>query len=283
LRLGLDQPSPPDRPDEILAQEPEHIAGRAAGVGQERLDRSLPDMLLTGFVGGIEVSLGALGAMLVLGVVLGAAPRLGLYGGLALGGLVFPVGFFFVVVGRSELFTENFLIPVVGALGRRSGLLRLAVLWGLSWLGNLLGCALVAGLLSVPEAIGPTILRGYAAYSAYKLDLPLPGLFVSALLAGMIMTVLTWLLLAVPSAPAKAIAIWAAGYVLFATNLSHVIVSAAILFVGFAPSGHDLADVARYVGVTSLGNLAGGLGLVTCFRLAQVWEKRRQRRQPGGR
>jgi formate-nitrite transporter family protein len=46
------------------------------------------------------------------------------------GALAFGIGFVFVVVGRSELFTENFLVPVAG-LDRRSraSWLKLGELW----------------------------------------------------------------------------------------------------------------------------------------------------------
>ena len=268
--------------DDLLGQEPEEIVGRAAGVGRERLDRSSLDVLLTGIIGGIEVSLGALAAMVVLGSTMAAYPRAGLYGGLAVAGAVFPIGFLFVISGRSELFTENFLIPVVAVFSRQRSAASLGGVWVLSWVGNLAGCAAVAALLSVHDAVGQPVLEGYRAYSAYKLSLGIAGLFVSAMIAGSTMTVLTWLLLAVRHPVGKMVVIWAAGYVLFASNLSHVIVSAAILLVGFARSGHDFADVCRYIGVTTLGNLVGGVGLVTIFRIAQAREKeRRKESRPG--
>ena len=43
------------------------------------------------------------------------------------------------------------------------------------------------------------------------------------------MTVLTWLLLSVRSTVGKVLVIWAAGYTLFATNVSHVVVGAALI------------------------------------------------------
>lgn len=265
------------RSDDILSQEPETIAARAAGVGQERLDRSAVDVVVTGFIAGVEVSFGALAAMLVLGITGTAAPSLGLYGGLAWAGLVFPSAFLFVTLGRSELFTENFLIPVVALLEQRRSVRELLELWSASLLGNLAGCAALALLLTVPKAMGEPILHGFAEYSAYKLSLPFPGLLVSAVFAGVLMTVLTWLLLSVQQPVAKILVIWSAGYVLFATNLSHVVVSAAILFVGFSLTNHTLLDVARYLGVATLGNLVGGVGLVTLLRLIQVKEKQRHR------
>jgi formate-nitrite transporter family protein len=260
----------------VLEQEPQAIAGRAAGHGRRRLDRSNPDVLITAVIGGLEVSLGGLAAMTVLGSALQAAPWLHLYGALALAGAAFPIGFLFVIVGRSELFTENFLIPVVAISGRERSVGSLAGLWGLSWVGNLLGCAIMAALLSAPGAIGDPIKEGYRAYTEYKLGMAPLGLFVSAVLAGMVMTALTWLLLAVHDALGHIAVIFAAGYLLFAANLSHSMVGAAVIFAGFHLVGRGVADAIGWVLIATLGNLVGGVGLVTLFRLAQAREQARQ-------
>lgn len=265
-----------ENPD-IIDLEPQQLAERASEVGSRRLDRSSVDILITGAVGGVEVSLGGLAAMSVLGGALTAFPKLGLYGGLALAGLVFPVGFFFVIVGRSELFTENFLIPVLGVFKPDQEPPSLMKLWGLAWVGNLLGCALMALVLSVPEALGVPIHKGYAAYAAYKLSVPPLSTLVSGVLAGIVMTVLTWLLLAVRDPVGKAVAIFAAGYVLFAANLSHSIVGASILFVGFVQANKTVSQLVIWMAMASIGNLVGGVGFVTLFRIAQVKEKKRQR------
>src|SRR3954470_18264198 len=52
------------------------------------------------------------------------------------GALAFGLGFVFLVVGRGELFTENFLVPISAVVARRSrpaGVLRL---WLVTFLGN---------------------------------------------------------------------------------------------------------------------------------------------------
>jgi formate-nitrite transporter family protein len=261
------------RQRDVLDVEPSQLAERAAEVGTERLQRGIGEALITALIGGVEVSLGAMASMAVVGAALRANPAIGLYGALALGGLVFPIGFLFVIIGRSELFTENFLIPVAGVARREQRLLYLVRLWGLSWIGNLLACAAIALLLSVPETIGQPLLTGYRDYAAYKLSMSPVGVFTSGILAGTVMTVLTWILLAMKESIAKIAAIFAAGYVLFAANLSHSIVGAAIIFVGFHLAHRSVADVILWVLVASLGNLVGGVGFVTLFRYAQVRSK----------
>src|SRR5919201_630688 len=261
---------------DVLPEEPREIAERASAVGEQRLDRSSLDILVTAFIGGAEVALGSLAAMTVMGAAMEAVPGLGLFAALALGGLVFPIGFLFVIVGRSELFTENFLIPVLGVLRHEAPARTLVGLWSLSWVANLFGCAVMAALFSIPHAVGDELLRGYRIYSDYKLSVAPLGTFVSGVIAGIVMTVLTWLLLAVRHPVAKMAAIFAAGFVLFAANLSHGIVGASILFVGFPLTRHPVMDLVMWLIIASLGNLIGGVGFVTLFRLAQVKEKERQ-------
>lgn len=285
-RTTQDVTPPPDadpsttHPDEILDRQTDQIVDRAAQVGQERLDRSWADILITGFIGGVDVSLGAFAAMLVVGAALEAAPGIHLFGALALGGLVFPVGFLFVILGRSELFTENFLIPVVSVLKKEETVGSLLLLWLLSLLGNLFGCGVIAALVNVPDAIGAPIKTGYEAYAQYKLAMPPVGIMGSAILAGVIMTVLTWQVVAVRHPVGKLLVIWAAGYLVFATNVSHVVVTAAILFTALKPVGASVVEALRWLGIATAGNLMGGVGFVTFFRLAQVRE--RQRHSEGG-
>ncbi len=260
--------------EDVLEREPKHIQDRAESVGAERLDRSNVGILLTAIIGGGEISLGALASMTVLGALLDLGTGVGIYQGLALAGLVFPVGFMFVIMGRSELFTENFLIPVVAVFKTERTPQSLVVLWALAWIGNMIGCLGSAVLILVPDAVGQPILHGYAAYTDYKLNMEPFGVFVSAILAGAVMSTLTWSLLSVQHTVGRLLLIAAAAYVLMAVNLSHSIVGASLLFVGFQMTQHSLLEVVVWLLIATAGNLLGGIGLVTLFRLAQARHQR---------
>jgi formate/nitrite transporter FocA (FNT family) len=95
----------------------------------------------------------------------------------------------------------------------------------------------------------------------------------SAALAGGVMTAMTWMLLSVRHPVARMLAIVAGGYVLFAANLSHSIVSASVLMVGFVDAQVDLGSLVRWLALATVGNLVGGVGLVTLFRLTQAHEE----------
>ena len=265
--------------DEILDEQADEILDLAVDVGRERLDRTPFDILITAVIGGVEVSLGAIAAAAVLGATLTAAPSIGLFGALTIAGVVFPIGFLFVILGRSELFTENFLIPVVAVLDGTRKSRDLVELWLLSWIGNVIGCALMATLISLPEAVGSTVTHGLTAYTDYKLGVSPIGTLASALLAGITMTILTWLIVGVRAMVGKVAAILAAGYVLFAVNLAHTIVGAALIFAGYRGSGHSLYDVVRWLSLATVGNIGGGVAFVTGFRVVQVKEKQVGARQ----
>ena len=258
--------------ENILEHEPAQIEQRAESLGSERLDRSNWQIFVTAVIGGGEVSIGVLASMTVLGALIETAPGVQFYMALALAALAFPVGFMFVIMGRSELFTENFLIPVVSVLKTERTPGSLAVLWALSWVGNVIGCVGTAVLLLVPDAIGSPILHGFAAYTDYKLGIQPLGVFVSALLAGGVMTTLTWSLVSVQHTVGRLILIAAGAYVLMAANLSHSIVSASVLLVGFRLTQHTLMDVVTWLLIATAGNLVGGVGLVTLLRMAQARE-----------
>ena len=54
-------------------------------------------------------------------------------------GLCYPLGFIFVIIGRSELFTEHTALAVLPVLNRSVTISDLLQLWGIVYLGNILG------------------------------------------------------------------------------------------------------------------------------------------------
>ena len=59
---------------------------------------------------------------------------------------MYAVGFIFVVLGRSELFTEQTTLAVLPVLGGRATVRELLRLWGVVYVANLIGAAAFAGL-----------------------------------------------------------------------------------------------------------------------------------------
>src|SRR4051812_35894243 len=107
--------------------------------GTQRLSRPWREILVTGFVGGTEVAIGVLAFLAVLHET----------GSHLLGGLAFSAGFIALLLGRSELFTEGFLVPVVTVAAKRATLLQLGKLWAGTLVANLVGGWLIMWLVVI--------------------------------------------------------------------------------------------------------------------------------------
>jgi formate/nitrite transporter FocA (FNT family) len=89
--------------------EVEEAFDRLVSEGTDRLARPLVPLLATGFVGGIDVGVGGIAYLVV-----DHQTRQPL-----LAAAVFPIGFIALLLARSELFTENFLVPVTARIAGR--------------------------------------------------------------------------------------------------------------------------------------------------------------------
>jgi formate/nitrite transporter FocA (FNT family) len=256
-----------DRHDDegVDAEEPAdaHLSRtlrRSLVVGEERLERSTTSILATGFLGGMDVAIGVLALLVVRSAT----------GNEMVAALAFSSGFITLSLARSELFTENFLVPVtVVFVERRHGwsLLRL-------WLGTLLtnwaGGALLVGLivLALPR-LDPVAVEVGRFYP--ELGIGLQSL-ASSMIGGILITLMTWIQRANQDASARLVVAVVTGFLLAAPPLNHSVVGAiemvAGLLTGDAPYGWlDAAGAASWA---VLGNMIGGLGLVTMLRLVQV-------------
>jgi hypothetical protein len=78
---------------------------------------------------------------------------------LAAAACAYPLGFIFVVLARSQLFTENTLEPIIPLLHdpNRSTLDRLLSLWAIVLGGNLIGAFVFAAMASWTPMVEPTL------------------------------------------------------------------------------------------------------------------------------
>jgi formate/nitrite transporter FocA (FNT family) len=244
--------------------------------GTQRLSRPWREVLVTGFVGGTEVAVGVLAFLAVLHET----------GSHLLAGLAFSVGFVALLLGRSELFTEGFLVPVVTVAAKRATVGQLLKLWSGTLVANLVGGWLVMWLVVL-------------AFPAFHADLVTSGThFATApvsretialsVLAGATMTLLTRIQHGTDDVVAKILAAVAAAFLLAGTQMFHSILDSLLVFgalhTGDAAFGYG--DWARFLLLAVLGNMAGGLGLVTLLRLLRskdrLADERRERAEADG-
>ncbi|BBX64316.1 formate transporter [Mycobacterium saskatchewanense] len=254
--------------DSPIEDELEDAFTRMLSEGTQRMHRTWRGVLVTGFFGGTEVALGVLAYLSVL-----SASHQPL-----LAGLAFSIGFLALLLGRSELFTEGFLIPVVTVAAKRASLMQLIKLWGGTMFANLVGGWVIMWLIMTgfPELHAETVQSAAhfatAPFSARTLAL--------AVLGGMVITLMTRMQHGTDSVPAKMAAAVAGAFLLAGLRLFHSILDSLLIFGalvgGRAPFGY--LDWLGWFGYTVLGNVVGGLGFVTLLRLLRSKDRLQEER-----
>jgi formate/nitrite transporter FocA (FNT family) len=93
----------------------------------------------------------------------------------------------------------------------------------------------------------------------------------SALAAGALMTLMTWLVEGAESMEIRILCGWLVGFLLAAAALNHVIVGAAEMFFGIRyGAALGWGDYVGNLAVAGVGNVIGGVLFVTLTRLGQA-------------
>ncbi len=252
-----DTTQPGDKEPETLGQEAPEIVDDASKIGAKRLHRPLLGDAITSFAGGMSISFGAI-------AFASAAAAVG--GGLGTSSVA-------LLVGKTELFTENFLLPVAAVVKDRGNLRQLGGLWGVTLAGNLLGALLFAFLVSRRDVLNAETAAEMIALAEHKIDYDFWTAFIKAIFAGWLMTTLTWLLVAAKGGLGPRIAvIWAMASLIVLGEFNHVIISAAEIFMAML-LGADISvgdwAMANFLPAL-LGNLLGGLVFETLLQTVQA-------------
>src|SRR3954447_25513804 len=254
----------------MTGRDPDEIWGQSAEEGRRRLSRGPAGLAATGFVGGVDVMLGVMALTVVWGALAVTLPEAIAHVG---GSLVFGIGLVLLVIGRSELFTENFLVPIAGAIRGRSGPADVARLWGVTMVANLAGLLVVAAILTRAGLVPPETLDAAGKTADTFAGRDMVAAFLSAVLAGTTMTLLTWLTHAAERDSARVLIAMLVGFVLAVPSLNHAVVSVGEMGFGLfagTPEKATWTDLAQNFPVAVAGNLVGGFVFVTLARALQV-------------
>ena len=242
---------------------------RVADEGRERLDSTIVQLVSRAFTAGFTIVFGIVALGITYSLV---AERFGTAVGDLAGSLAFGIGLVFLVVGRSELFTENFLDPVAAAVEDGGGRWRsLGRLWSVTLVMNLVGGLVLASILSVEGAMPDRGHEPLVRVAEETLALSETASFSRAIAAGAVLTLMTWLLQAAASSGSRITIAWIVGAFVALGPFNHVVVTELHLVFGHL-YGLDVSagDYLTTLGVATAGNLVGGLVFVTLARLGQV-------------
>jgi formate-nitrite transporter family protein len=250
------------------AREPEQIYRATREEGKRRLSRPVPELAATALVGGFDVAFGVVAYALAANTVDGKARHL-------VGAVAFGLGFVFIVVGRSELFTENFLIPVAGLeRDRLRSWLKLGELWLVALVLNVLGGVLLAAILTSEGVLRTGADRPLVELAEHVAGYSTLTSFLSALVAGALMTLMTWFVEgAADSLGVRIVMAWITGTLILLGTFNHAIVSTVELVFGMRYGADvDVGQLLANLGLAVAGNLVGGLLFVTFVRSVQASE-----------
>lgn len=253
------------RNDEV-ARHPDDILEKAIVEGSEQMKRSFFSLLLSAISAGLILGFAAM----AVAFAYTATADMGLiYRRLAMA-LVYPLGFIICIFSASQLFTEHTALAVYPYLDKKCSFRKLVRLWSIVLLGNLIGTAVSAGLISFAD---PVIQNesGYIAVAQHLIQHPWMQIFISAVLAGWLMALGGWLLYASSSSTAQILCIYIVTFLIGIGGLHHCVAGSAEMFVAlFIDASIGLSEMGRFLSAAVLGNLLGGSFMVASLNYSHI-------------
>ncbi|WP_339753789.1 formate/nitrite transporter family protein [Algoriphagus aquimarinus] len=182
--------------------------------------------------------------------------------------LVYPLGFILVVLGQSILFTEQTALLTLPVLNKKRTVGSMLKLWGIVISGNLVGGYVIAGiLLWLGPHLGIFNREVVVTIAKHVLHATPPVIFVSAIVAGWLMGLLSWLLASSRDTISRIVMIFMITAVMAFTGLHHSIIGSVEIFSGMLSSPDiSLWDYVSFQSTALLGNAFGGAIFVALLK-----------------
>ncbi|RJT01443.1 formate/nitrite transporter family protein [Halococcus sp. IIIV-5B] len=244
----------------------EEIFQRVLATADEEVSTGARELLFSGLAAGFAI---------VLTFVAHAALTAYFPENTLLASLLYPIGFIYIILGRYQLYTENTLPPVALVLARLASLPLMLRVWVIVLVGNVLGAGLGVFVLAHTHVLSPPAMAAAAEFTQSGLETGWWDLFFKAVFAGWLVAGVVWLGHAVRDSIARLLLIYVVFYTIVATELYHVVVTAAdALFAVFIGDAGLFAVFAEFWLPVLLGNTVGGVVLVALVNYGQT-ERRR--------
>jgi formate/nitrite transporter FocA (FNT family) len=234
--------------------------------GLKELERPAASLLWSSLASGLVIGFSFLGGAY-------AASLVGESGKTAAASAAYPLGFILVIMARSELFTENTLIPVVPFLEKRDAGTFLALLrvWGLLLVGNLVGAAIFGWTLARTTMVEPSLHIELTNIATRSTMGSFGHILYAGVFAGWLIALLAWLLAATHATGAQLALIWLCTAPISALEFRHSVVGSVEAFYRAASGAAGWGDMlAGFVVPAVVGNTIGGVLLVALLNYGQV-------------
>ncbi len=233
--------------------------------GEEELARPAAALLWSGLAAGLSMGFSLLGEG-ILRAALPDAPWRPLVAKLG-----YALGFLFVILARQQLFTENTLLVVLPFLARprREVLRRVARVWGLVLVGNVVGALAFAASLTLDSVGSPELRAAMSAIGHKALEPGVAGVLFRGIYGGWLIALMVWLL---PAARyAKFFVVVTVTWLVGAGEFSHIIAgSVEVLYLVVTGQIGVGTFLGGFFVPALVGNSIGGVALVAALNHAQV-------------
>ncbi|MFN8606985.1 MAG: formate/nitrite transporter family protein [Vulcanimicrobiota bacterium] len=184
----------------------------------------------------------------------------------------YSIGFLFVILGRSELFSEHTTMDILPVLNGEKTLKSLARLWVIVFASNLVGAAAFAGAAaSLGPSLGlftPSVLEELARPMVCY---PAGVLFASSIFAGWLMGLLGWLVAASKETVSQILIVFLVTGCIGLCHFHHCIAGAVdVLAAIFAGGAISWGGFCHFLTFTTLGNAVGGAIFVALIKHGHI-------------
>ena len=254
-----------DQQKDLARPSAEEIYTQVAKNARAELRRTSLALGLSGLGGGIFMGLSALGTALAL-ALLPPSPTLNV-----ISRMFYPLGFIVVIIGRSQLFTENTLYPVALVLAEGGKEFWNTIrLWAVVLPSNVLGAFAFACLISLTPALAPNIVQAVAQLGLDALAHPPSTIFWSGVMGGWIIALAAWLVSGSHSITGSVAVIWMLTFIVGLGNFAHCIATSGEILTAVLTHQAPWQAYPHWFLFAVLGNICGGVGMVTILEYGQV-------------
>lgn len=233
------------------------------------MNRETSGLLLSGFSAGLDIGFGPLLMAVFLTL---STDGFGDIGTELLLASAYSVGFIFVILGRSELFTEHTTLAVLPVVDGQASLRDLTRLWGLVYVSNIVGgIVFTVFVVTLMPNLGVASPEAFGTIAHKLVDHELEWLFVAGILAGWLMGLVAWLVSAAQETLSRLIIIWLVTAAIGILHLPHSIAgNVEVLFGVFVSPEVSVLDYVKFLSMATVGNVVGGSVFVALLKYGHV-------------
>ena len=184
--------------------------------------------------------------------------------------MFYPLGFIVVILGRSQLFTENTLYPVALVLSEKKHFWNTMRLWVAVLPSNVLGAFAFACLVSLTHAIKPEFVQSLSQLGLEAIHNTPSAIFWSGVMGGWIIALTAWLVSSSHSITGSVMIIWMLTFVVGLGSFAHCIATSGEVLVSVLIHQAPWSAYPAWFFPAVAGNICGGVGMVTLLEYGQV-------------